>query len=152
MTSPRLPKKLGAAKKTAEKRAPAKQVPPKRPAKPRVAVIKAQFPLNKNGFLLEGRDVLDDKGRPTYTVSEVSKFFFARSPHWMRWAESRNYFTLDGRDVGDSRTEQGARIYTLFDVEQMAHALAQHGAMNGAQLHGVLSIIAASARQWGFIQ
>lgn len=104
--------------------------------------------LDQDTFMLEG---LDTSEGPHFSVSEVAKFFFARSPHWIRWRETKDDFVLDGRVVGNRRTEEGARYYTLSDVEEMAHALAHHGAINGSQLHLALTLVQAEARLHGYL-
>ena len=140
--------------------------------------------IDPDKFILEG---IDTSAEPRFTVSEVAKFFFARSAHWIRWRERRSYFVLDGdrtcpheepqtvegskgpktvyltwvedgkctrcggRAVGDNRTSEGARYYTLADAEEIAHALAQRGAISGSQLRTTLQIIQATARNYGYI-
>jgi hypothetical protein len=78
--------------------------------------------------------------------------FFGRSAHWMRWRERNGFFILDGEDVSGHRTTQGARRYTLADVEKIAHALAEKDAINGAQLMNALLMVQTNARIWGYIQ
>lgn len=39
-------------------------------------------------------DGMDVSRQPWFTVSEVAKFFFAKSPHWVRWRERKGYFVL----------------------------------------------------------
>lgn len=108
--------------------------------------------LDDKRFIFEG---IDTSREPLFTVSEVAKFFFGRSAHWIRWQESNEHFflTIDGKQepVGTRRTDSGARVYTLSDVELIAHALAEHGAINGRQLNDVLLLASTSARVWGYI-
>lgn len=120
-----------------------------------VVLTEARLPTDR--FILEGITPLNDKGQPLFSVSEVSKTFFGRSPHWIRWLEGEGAFMLDGEKVGDRRkpggkkNEVGARVYNLSDIEKMAHALASKGHINGAQLANALVIIQAIARIWGFV-
>ncbi len=88
---------------------------------------------------------------PTYSVAEVSKFFFARPASWLRHLERTGRFVLDGKPIQISRTEKGRRAYTLPDVEKMAHALAQQGMLSGEQLLNVLLQIQQSAKVWGYL-
>lgn len=108
--------------------------------------------LDDRRFIFEG---IDTSREPIFTVSEAAKFFFGRSAHWIRWQEANGHFMLsmDGKQVpvGDRRTESGARCYTLTDVELIAHALAEHNAINGRQLNDVLLLASTSARVWGYI-
>jgi hypothetical protein len=137
---------------------------------------------------------IDTSAGPLFTVSEVAKFFFARTAHWVRWRERRSFFVLDGakdclheeahevpehtnetgkvhkaktdyitwitdgfckacggRAVGNSRTPEGARRYSLADVEEIAHALAERGAISGSQLRNTLTIVQAVARNAGYL-
>lgn len=104
--------------------------------------------LPTDHFILEGVDV----GRePTFSVSEVGKVFFARSPHWVRWRERKGDFVLDGVDVSGDRADGGARRYNLADIEKMAHALAQHGSIDGAQLNIALLMVQLQAQLWRHI-
>lgn len=112
-----------------------------------VVVTDSRLPTDK--FILEGIDVARE---PVFTVSEVAKVFFARSPHWVRWRERKGFFTLDGEDVGGQRTDEGARRYNLADIEKMAHALAEKGAINGAQLTNALLLVQTEAKIYGYIQ
>lgn len=154
-------------------------------------VVLADTKIDPDEFMLAG---IDTSSEPRFTVSEVAKFFFARSAHWIRWRERRSFFVLDGapdcphtdsevvpahvnedgknvpkkiiyntwiedgkcshcggRAVGDSRTGTGARYYSLSDTEEIAHALAQRGAISGSQLRTTLQIIKSTARNYGYL-
>jgi hypothetical protein len=97
-------------------------------------------------------------GEPWFSVGEVGKFFFARTPHWVRWREEKGFFTLDGRDVATTRTDldvtgkPGHRRYNLADIEKMAHALAEKGAMSSAQLRRTLRLVEMEARLWDYLE
>lgn len=123
-------------------------------SEPQMVVVNSD--LRADGFIFEGIDTSvksddPDKPGPTFTVSEVAKVFFGRSPHWVRWRERKGFFTLDGEDVSGHRTETGARSYTLGDIEQMAHALAQNGAINGTQLNLALVLLKTSGQVHGYL-
>lgn len=156
-------------------------------------VIVADPKIDPDRFMLEG---IDTSEKPLFTVSEVAKFFFARSAHWMRWRERSFFFMLGGdpkcehhemkkkmilredesgkkkrvaksvpdswvkngvctrcgaTEVGARRTGEGARTYSLSDIEKIAHALARRNAITGTQLRNTLSLVANEARVWGFI-
>ena len=104
--------------------------------------------LDPDRLILEGIDVSEG---PHFSVGNVSTFFFARSPHWIRWLERKGQLVLDGKPVGDSRSERGARYYTLADVELIAHALAENRAINAAQLRLALMMVRLQAEMYGFI-
>lgn len=103
--------------------------------------------LPPDRFMLYG---IDTSVGPIFTVSEIAKFFLHRSGYWIRWREKIGHVTLDGVEVATSRTPVGARKYTLTDVEQMAHALASHGAIDGAHLVNILLVVQAVARLYGY--
>lgn len=114
---------------------------------------------------------------PKFTVSEMAKLFFARSNHWVRWLESMPEMeedpesgkmvavpdtkgvpfwftdpkTGERRKVGQRRNEKAARIYTLGDIEEVAHALAQNGHISGTQLRQTLLLVQVSAEMRGFL-
>jgi hypothetical protein len=89
--------------------------------------------------------------RPTFTVTEVAKLFFARSSAWMRNNERKA--TLDeqplveflGRGAGERRE------YTLYDIERIAHAFAQGGIINGERLRIALRLLQLEALLWRYI-
>jgi hypothetical protein len=129
-------------------------------------------------------DIDTTKG-PIFTVSEMAKFFFARSNHWIRWLEGCEFeyppasgtgkgvkcsiqpkdhdpelrdahchtwkLMLDGRLVGTRRNEKSARIYTLSDVEEIAHALAQSGSITGTQLRNTITVIKTQAEMFEYL-
>ncbi len=85
---------------------------------------------------------------PTFTVSEVAKMFFGKSTHWVRLLEP---FILDEEEVANRRTDQGARYYTLGDIELMAHALAQQRRIDAIKLNDALVMLHTSGRIWGYL-
>lgn len=97
--------------------------------------------------------------KPNFTVAEVSKVFFAEDPDWLRWRLKKTkdnphgFFVLDGQPVPERRiqngSEHGFRYYTLHEIELMAHALAQNGAISGARLETIISIIKNMLRLYG---
>lgn len=93
--------------------------------------------------------------KPTFTVAEVSKVFFAEDPDWLRWRIKKSdqnphgFFVLDGEPLVERRTEKNFRYYTLADVEKMAHALAQNGAISGQRLTYIVSIIKNMLKLYG---
>jgi hypothetical protein len=99
--------------------------------------------------------------KPTFTVAEVSKVFFAQDPDWLRWRLKKSaqnphgFFVLDGKPLPERRTTTstpGFRYYTLADVEKMAHALCQNGAIAGAELVHIITIVKAMLILYGFIE
>jgi len=110
--------------------------------------------LPKSKMLLNGVDVSEG---PIFTVSEVAKIFFARTSHWVRWKDKEGAFVFEGEYVGGFRTtvkkgKEGARRYTLADVENMTHALAANDGINGHQMMHSLVVVKAIAEVWGFLE
>lgn len=89
--------------------------------------------------------------RPTFTVTEVAKFFFARSPAWMRANEKKSYWDEKplseflGRRIGDRRE------YTLYDIERIAHSFAQSGFISGERLRIALRLLQLEAHCWRYL-
>jgi hypothetical protein len=109
---------------------------------------------DKNGVLV-----------PSYTVKEVALVFFAKSADWLRWrsrpvhphepqephsdrCRPDGYFVLDDEPIVPERTEHGARVYSLANVERMAHALTQNGGMSTEELIETIMIIKWTARRY----
>ena len=92
----------------------------------------------------------DTSGGPLFVVSDVSRIFFARSDHWLRWRERQGKFELDGQPLIPERNESGFRKYTLSDIEKMAHALASQGKISGERLQQVLATVKAVAVIHGY--
>lgn len=98
--------------------------------------------------LLAGIDVSRE---PHYSVSEIAKFFFGITGHRMRWLERRGGFVMSGKSVGTTRTPQGARVYTLADVEQIARALASNGMIEQEELITALRLVKHEAQLWKYL-
>lgn len=117
---------------------------------------------------------------PRYSVQEAAKFFFASGPDWLRWRmrpddkkakdeqgnpildehgnhvmvegeHPHGYFVLDGEPIEFARTSAGARYFTLYDIERMAHALAQGGQIDGAKLTQITRIVKTTAQMYGIV-
>lgn len=88
---------------------------------------------------------------PAYTVQETAKLFFGKGPDWLRWRYRpanhypQGYFVLDDIVLEPKRTETGNRYYTLADIERMAHALVENGAIDGTKFSIVLQLILLQA-------
>lgn len=134
----------------AKRGAVAEKLPP--PITPRPPQV-TQYVITDDGLpadhlIFEGVDV--DEG-PRFTISEVAKFFFGRSAHWVRWRERSGAFTFEGQPVGVHRTPKGARVYDLADVEKMAHALAAERHITGEELSNILKLALLEAKVWGVL-
>lgn len=106
-----------------------------------------------DSMLPEGR-----KGqvKPTFTITQVAKIFFARSADWLRWLGAQHekeggIFELDGEELVIKRTESGNRVYTLVDVERLAHALLQHHKISGIQFSTTIGLVRLMAFQYGIL-
>jgi hypothetical protein len=119
-----------------------------------IALIFQSAGLPADSMLLED---IDTSGGPVFNVTQAGKVFFGRSGHWIRWREREGDLRLDGEQVGVGRRSgkdgrpDGYRAYSLTDIEQMAHALAQNGAIDGTQLLHTLRVVQAMARIYGYL-
>lgn len=104
--------------------------------------------LNMNEFILSG---VDTSAKPLYSVSEMAKFFFGRTSHWVRWLEGENKMVLDDEALVPIRTNSNARKYDLAMVEKIAHALAENQAITVNQLRHALTIVKTQAQMYGYI-
>lgn len=104
--------------------------------------------IDTNKFMLEG---IDTSAGPLYSVSEMAKFFFARSSHWVRWLENNNRLVLDDEPLVPVRTPSNARKYDLALVEKIAHALASNRSIEVGQLRHALTIVKTQAQMFGYI-
>lgn len=93
------------------------------------------------------------KLKTAYRISEMTKFFFGRSPDWMRWLDGRpeGVFKIDGAELIIKRTEAGSRYFTLADVERLAHALLEHGRIDGQQFISTISLVKWVAFSYGIL-
>ena len=111
-------------------------------------------------------DGLDTSREPHFTISELAKFFFNRSPGWIRWRERKGHFilnavydndkkewveTADSIVFGQSRTDEGARYYTLADVEGIAHALCQKRSISVTQRDLAILLVRIQVSVFGYI-
>jgi hypothetical protein len=94
------------------------------------------------------------KQRPTYTTTQVGKFFFGRGTPWMY-----KYLLVEPKlshpeigilDLSRTQTQRPARRWRLCDVELFAHILAAHQVIEGVQLARTIRVIKLSAEMWGY--
>jgi hypothetical protein len=104
--------------------------------------------LDTNQLMLEG---IDTSEKPLYGVSELAIFFFARTPHWVRWLEREGRLELDGEKLVEIRTKSGARKYDLARVEKIAHALASNGTISTHQLKQALMLVKIQAEMFDYL-
>lgn len=112
--------------------------------------------IDPDKMMLEGVDTLGMKSDgtyrgPLYSVSEMAKFFFARSSHWVRWLEHEQKLNLDGQELFALRTKSGARKYDLAMVEKIAHALAANHAIEISQMRQALLLVKIQAQMNGYL-
>lgn len=104
-------------------------------------VILADRRIDPDNLIMDG---IDDTEYPLYSVGEMAKVFFGMSTHWVRWMDKDPIMYGEER-VGDRR-RNGARVYSLSDVEKMAHAWAQAGRIKTPKLRAALETVKAQAR------
>lgn len=110
-------------------------------------VTKPRFVISTEQMILDGKR---DEG-PTFRVTETARTFFARSGHWIRLKENQDRTTLDGVQVATRRSESEERIYTLGDIELLAHALAQNEVIGADELLRTLVAVKAVALVHGVL-
>jgi hypothetical protein len=97
----------------------------------------------------------DRAGRPWpwFRMDTVCRVFFARSSSWLRLHLRAGDFVLDGEPMEFYRdaSKVAARLFTLADVERMAHALHQKGMIDDTQLLCTLQTVIWVARQHGIL-
>lgn len=116
-------------------------------------------PQGRRFWLDDSMFATDRKGllTPRFSVQAVAQVFFGNGPDWLRWrmrpdpdnGRPDGYFLLDGKPLTIKRTDAGARYFTLADVERMATALAQEGAIDGLQLSNIVMMVKYCARIHG---
>lgn len=89
--------------------------------------------------------------KPVFTVSEVAKTFYGRSPHWIRWLERVGRLDVNGKSVMTPRTQEGARTYTLAEVARMAETLLNNEAIDQQQYETALVVAQSIALVWGYL-
>lgn len=77
---------------------------------------------------------------PSYAVGEVSKIFFAHSPHWLR-----NRLTELAETFVTGRTDGGHRRFDLHDIEELAHRLLVDGKISAFQFAMTIRMVKAAA-------
>lgn len=137
------------------------QYEPDAPPEQVVVVLDGAFPEDRRFWTDE---TMEEK--PTFGVSEMAKVFFAKGPDWLRWRSDPvpprgqkrkdmkfpdGWFILDGERLEAKRTSAGARYYTLYDIERMAHALHQNGGIGPEQLARVVRIVKDMAELYGYL-
>lgn len=87
------------------------------------------------------------KVKPTFSIAVLARVFFAKSSDWVRYMDTRDEegFYLDGELLTPTRSEAGSRIYTLADVEKMAHALLQNSRIDLMHFAATIQIIKSMA-------
>lgn len=89
-----------------------------------------------------------DEG-PQFRIGEVTKVFFGRSPYWLRNLQDQGHLNFDGRPVGGRRVKaNNYRTFSLRDVEEIAHGLAQQNKIDGFHLRNTLVILDSVGRVW----
>lgn len=114
------------------------------------SLIIADQAIDPDRFLFEGIDTTE---RPTFSVGEVSKIFFARSPSWVRAEEKKGHCSIEGDIEFETRRRisKNARFYCLEDIEKIAHALTYHGAISVTKLRIVLMLLKYQGQLWGYL-
>lgn len=127
-----------------------------------IARLDSSLPRDKD-FWIDPDDIrYDDEGipQPHFSVQEVAKCFFARSPSWVRHLDRRGkvegwedgFFVLDNEPIDPIRTKSGMRVYSLSDIEKMAHALVDNRKIDGTHFERVITVVQVLGREYGVIR
>jgi hypothetical protein len=128
--------------------------------------VKVKIKVSKNPDRFE--TVEEERVWPHYSVKETAKFFFGKSPHWLRWrylSDERTskvtgevtkaakhpdgFFVLDGEPLVPKTSISGYRYYTLPDIERMAAALGQQKVIDGWEVNAITLLAVSNAAIWG---
>lgn len=91
---------------------------------------------------------------PTYTQSEVARCFFAHTASWLRrqYAAGHHHLIDEDEPVEPlANPSSGRPAYRLYDIERLAHALAQHQVITGRELELVVLLVKTSARLYQYL-
>jgi hypothetical protein len=144
------------------------------PEQPLIISTHDLLPPGRRFWLDDSMFAFDEKTQmiiPHFSVQETAKVFFGKGPDWLRWRMRpdkpndvgnqrfpEGYFLLDGEPMDFKRKptsrrgrsdDNTARYFTLADIERMAHALTQVGAMDGVRLANIVMMVRTCARLYG---
>jgi hypothetical protein len=113
-------------------------------------VVITDLNLDPDHLLFEG---IDTSQYPHFSIGEVAKIFFAKSPSWLRGQETAGKFSIQGEDVFlvRRRVAKHARYFCLEDIELMVHALAFNRVINGVRLRTTLTVLKGVGQIWGYL-
>ncbi len=115
--------------------------------------------VDPDRLMLSGVDVAASRFWPQYKIGEMAKHYFGFTPYWGRQRERRGdfgrreesidgiirVFAPDGVEIG-RRIGDESRVYTLADIERLAHALAASGAITAERAAWALAMVAFRAK------
>lgn len=120
-----------------------------------IIVVAEEKELDRHYWIREEFLPLDKNKnfRPTFRQGEVAKFFFGRRIDWLRKkikeAEQDGVLMLDGQPFNIRRSKGGQRVFSLAEVEYLAHALAQANAISGPFLQRTVMAVRQCAILYG---
>jgi hypothetical protein len=100
---------------------------------------------------------VDGKGQvyPIFSRTETAKCFFGWKSFWLKHrlnelTDEQGLIPLDGGTMGPLALDgHGSPVFSLADVERVAHALAQAGMISGIHLQRTVAIVRSVAYQYG---
>lgn len=95
-------------------------------------------------------EMIDARGRPTFSVGEVAKCFFGMSGSWVR-QQLRIDYEIHGEVFEPLRSPAGDRYFRLYDIERWAHALGDYGVIDGRHLELIIVAVKNTAQLYRFI-
>jgi hypothetical protein len=106
-------------------------------------------------------DMYDSESRhPAFAMHEVARCFFGRSVGWLR-KHLNPVTTVSAGTVMNNlsrrwglvqplRTDAGAQVFRLYDIERLAHALYENGVLDEERFLSTISIVCRQIHLWGF--
>lgn len=117
-----------------------------------VVVVGVYVPETPDGLWTSPEMFDPQRGEPAFYSAEVARFFFGRSPVWLRHHLWRQHLVLDAWSVGIPRTVTAdQRRWRLYDIERAAHALAQGGFIKVEHLVRVIEIVKLVAQNYRYL-
>jgi hypothetical protein len=89
--------------------------------------------------------------RPAFMVKETANVFFGMSPQWLRKHLRIGSTIVDGEDWQPERSDSNYRLFRLYDIERIAHALAENRVITGQHLELVTIMVKTSAQMHHYI-
>lgn len=119
------------------------------PEEPQLRVVHAFEHIDPSVLMMEGVEL--PKPLREYHTKQVSTFFFQKSAGWLRWRDREGQTTSEHFNCNPQRDANGTRIYSLADIEILAHAFAEQSIIDAQHMEITLHLIRLIAIGYGVI-